>query len=77
MDNDNGRCYELEHSAVKCMRGVLYCYMRQAARVGVIVIKPKFALRFSLDRVCITQGKCILNTVCTSSWAPRFFIGNR
>lgn len=30
IDDDKGRTHELEHSAIKCMRGVLYCYMRQA-----------------------------------------------
>ncbi|XP_064414578.1 phosphorylase b kinase regulatory subunit beta isoform X2 [Latimeria chalumnae] len=33
IDDDQGRTYELEHSAVKCMRGILYCYMRQADKV--------------------------------------------
>ncbi|KAG7236947.1 hypothetical protein INR49_032953 [Caranx melampygus] len=28
-----GRTHELEHSAIKCMRGILYCYMRQADKV--------------------------------------------
>uniref|UniRef100_A0AAV2LSS9 Phosphorylase b kinase regulatory subunit n=1 Tax=Knipowitschia caucasica TaxID=637954 RepID=A0AAV2LSS9_KNICA len=30
IDDDMGRTHELEHSAIKCMRGILYCYMRQA-----------------------------------------------
>nr|XP_002732441.1 PREDICTED: phosphorylase b kinase regulatory subunit beta-like [Saccoglossus kowalevskii] len=33
IDNDLGRTYELEQSAVKCMRGILFCYMRQADKV--------------------------------------------
>uniref|UniRef100_H3C363 Phosphorylase b kinase regulatory subunit n=1 Tax=Tetraodon nigroviridis TaxID=99883 RepID=H3C363_TETNG len=33
IDDDMGRNHELEHSAVKCMRGILYCYMRQADTV--------------------------------------------
>ncbi|XP_045888128.1 phosphorylase b kinase regulatory subunit beta isoform X1 [Micropterus dolomieu] len=33
IDDDMGRTHELEHSAIKCMRGVLYCYMRQADKV--------------------------------------------
>uniref|UniRef100_A0A3Q3K7D3 Phosphorylase b kinase regulatory subunit n=1 Tax=Monopterus albus TaxID=43700 RepID=A0A3Q3K7D3_MONAL len=32
-DDDMGRTHELEHSAIKCMRGILYCYMRQADKV--------------------------------------------
>ncbi|MEE6500617.1 hypothetical protein FKM82_003853 [Ascaphus truei] len=33
IDDDKGRTHELEHSAIKCMRGILYCYMRQADKV--------------------------------------------
>ncbi|XP_071369559.1 phosphorylase b kinase regulatory subunit beta-like, partial [Centroberyx affinis] len=33
IDDDMGRTHELEHSAVKCMRGILYCYMRQSDKV--------------------------------------------
>uniref|UniRef100_A0A8C6WLP7 Phosphorylase b kinase regulatory subunit n=1 Tax=Neogobius melanostomus TaxID=47308 RepID=A0A8C6WLP7_9GOBI len=33
IDDDMGRTHELEHSAIKCMRGILYCYMRQANKV--------------------------------------------
>uniref|UniRef100_A0A8C4Q9C7 Phosphorylase b kinase regulatory subunit n=1 Tax=Eptatretus burgeri TaxID=7764 RepID=A0A8C4Q9C7_EPTBU len=33
LDDDKGRTHELEHSAIKCVRGVLYCYMRQADKV--------------------------------------------
>ncbi|XP_077982243.1 phosphorylase b kinase regulatory subunit beta-like isoform X2 [Glandiceps talaboti] len=33
IDNDLGRTYELEQSAVKCMRGILFCYMKQADKV--------------------------------------------
>ena len=31
--DDRGRTHELEQSAVKCMRGLLFCYMRQADKV--------------------------------------------
>jgi phosphorylase kinase alpha/beta subunit len=33
IDDDKGRTYELEQSAVKCMRGILFCYMRQSHKV--------------------------------------------
>lgn len=33
IDDDGGRGCELEYSAVKCMRGILTCYMRQASKV--------------------------------------------
>ena len=31
--DDKGRTHEMEQSAVKCMRGILFCYMRQAQKV--------------------------------------------
>jgi phosphorylase kinase alpha/beta subunit len=31
--NDSGRVYELEQTAVKCMRGLLFCYMKQADKL--------------------------------------------
>lgn len=40
IDDDMGRTHELEHSAIKCMRGILYCYMRQSDKV-----RPDRALR--------------------------------
>ncbi|XP_019849301.1 PREDICTED: phosphorylase b kinase regulatory subunit beta-like [Amphimedon queenslandica] len=30
---DEGRVFELQQSAVKCMRGILFCYMRQANKL--------------------------------------------
>ena len=38
VDDDKGRNYELEQSAVKCMRGILFCYMRQAAKVKLVMV---------------------------------------
>ena len=35
MDDSQGRAYELQQAAVKCMRGILFCYMRQADKVSV------------------------------------------
>ena len=34
--DDKGRTYELEQSAVKCLRGILYCYMRQAKKASAL-----------------------------------------
>ena len=34
MDDSDGRAYELQQAAVKCMRGILFCYMRQADKVS-------------------------------------------
>lgn len=33
MDDSDGRAYELQQAAVKCMRGILFCFMRQADKV--------------------------------------------
>ncbi|KAJ3028494.1 UNVERIFIED_CONTAM: hypothetical protein HDU68_001562 [Siphonaria sp. JEL0065] len=33
IDDDEGRAYELEHATIKCMRGILFAYMRQAPKV--------------------------------------------
>ncbi|KAG0258761.1 hypothetical protein BG011_003091 [Mortierella polycephala] len=33
VDDDEGRAYELEHSVVKLMRGLLFCMMRQAPKI--------------------------------------------
>ncbi|XP_054916044.1 phosphorylase b kinase regulatory subunit beta isoform X2 [Poeciliopsis prolifica] len=41
IDDDLGRTHELEHSAIKCMRGILYCYMRQADKVEEFKNDPR------------------------------------
>ncbi|XP_064315527.1 phosphorylase b kinase regulatory subunit beta isoform X8 [Phalacrocorax carbo] len=41
IDDDKGKTHELEHSAIKCMRGILYCYMRQADKVQKFKQDPK------------------------------------
>jgi phosphorylase kinase alpha/beta subunit len=33
IDNDEGRAHELGQAAVKCMRGILDCWMKQAKKV--------------------------------------------
>ncbi|XP_014223214.1 probable phosphorylase b kinase regulatory subunit beta isoform X2 [Trichogramma pretiosum] len=33
IDDDRGKSYELGQSAIKCMRGILECWMKQSARV--------------------------------------------
>lgn len=39
IDNDQGRAHELGQSAIKCMRGILICWMKQAKKVRVDVMK--------------------------------------
>jgi phosphorylase kinase alpha/beta subunit len=33
IDDDRGKSYELGQSAVKCMRGILECWIKQAPRI--------------------------------------------
>ena len=33
IDNDQGRAHELGQAAVKCMRGILNCWMKQTKKV--------------------------------------------
>ena len=35
-DDDHGRTHELAQVAVKCMRGILFCWLRQAEKVRII-----------------------------------------
>jgi len=46
IDDDKGRTHELAHSAVKCMRGILACWIRQADKVEKFKLNqnPKNAL---------------------------------
>lgn len=42
--DDKGRTHELEQSAVKCMRGLLFCYMRQAEKVSDCYPRPRHSI---------------------------------
>lgn len=53
IDDDMGRTHELEHSAIKCMRGILYCYMRQADKVR---LKPSSSCRAACLRLLAVLG---------------------
>lgn len=39
IDDDRGKSYELGQAAVKCMRGILECWIRQAARIELFKMK--------------------------------------
>lgn len=39
IDDDRGKSYELGQSAVKCMRGILECWVRQSARIELFKMK--------------------------------------
>ena len=57
IDNDQGRAHELGQAAVKCMRGILNCWMRQAqkvetseARMSTRVTRPRVSLGGGVQR---------------------------
>ena len=39
IDNDQGRAHELGQSAIKCMRGILLCWMKQAKKVLIYAMR--------------------------------------
>jgi phosphorylase kinase alpha/beta subunit len=49
IDNDQGRTNELGQSAVKCMRGILFCWMKQSSKV------EKFKLNQSPENALHTK----------------------
>lgn len=46
IDDDRGKSYELGQSAIKCMRGILECWMKQSSRVELF--KRNQSNRFAL-----------------------------
>lgn len=46
IDDDRGKSYELGQSAIKCMRGILECWMKQSSRVELF--KKNQSNRFAL-----------------------------
>lgn len=60
IDDDRGRTHELSQSAIKCMRGILLCWIRQADRVEKFKISqtPANALHSVFH---IVTGESILN----------------
>lgn len=53
IDDNEGRAYELEHSTVKCMRGLLFSMMRQADKVESF--KNSQSLEHSLHAKYVSQ----------------------
>lgn len=53
IDDDRGKSYELGQSAVKCMRGILECWVKQSSRIELFKRNQcnRFALhcKFHLD----------------------------
>lgn len=51
VDNDQGRAHDLGQSVVKCMRGILFAWMRQSERVESFKANqcPKHALHLKFD----------------------------
>ncbi|KAK6186118.1 hypothetical protein SNE40_008216 [Patella caerulea] len=53
IDDDNGRTHELGQIAVKCMRGILFCWIRQSEKVEKFKRHqlPQFALHSTFDMI--------------------------
>ncbi|XP_064639915.1 phosphorylase b kinase regulatory subunit beta-like isoform X2 [Lineus longissimus] len=53
IDYDKGRTHELGQTAVKCMRGILHCWMKQADKVEKFKVtqSPKNALHSKFDMI--------------------------
>ncbi|KAL8575938.1 hypothetical protein ACOMHN_027336 [Nucella lapillus] len=51
VDDDRGRAHELGQASVKCMRGILFCWLRQADRVELFKQSAKTALHSVFDMV--------------------------
>lgn len=61
IDDDRGKAYELGQSCVKCMRGILTCWMRQTERVENFKKgqQPKYALH---SKFHLMTGEEVLST---------------
>ncbi|ESP02603.1 hypothetical protein LOTGIDRAFT_224755 [Lottia gigantea] len=53
IDDDNGRAHELGQIAVKCMRGILFCWIRQADKAEKFKRHqlPQYALHSTFDMI--------------------------
>ncbi|WAR11576.1 KPBB-like protein [Mya arenaria] len=65
IDNDGGRTHELAQIAVKCMRGILYCWLRQADKIDIVALYILFLVQmttsglqiiFTTDEVSFVQN---------------------
>ncbi|KAI9578689.1 hypothetical protein GQX74_009263 [Glossina fuscipes] len=59
-DDDRGKSYELGQSTVKCMRGILQCWIKQACRVEFF--KQRQSNQYGLHTQMITSGLQIIYT---------------
>ena len=63
---DLGRTYELEMSAVKCMRGLLHCFLRQVEKV---IINPllilTYCLHYSMTTSALSFSSSLLRLSCS------------
>ena len=63
---DLGRTYELEMSAVKCMRGLLHCFLRQVEKV---IINPLLiltcCLHYSMTTSALSFSFSLLRLSCS------------
>ncbi|XP_037781259.1 probable phosphorylase b kinase regulatory subunit beta isoform X1 [Penaeus monodon] len=61
IDDDRGKAYELGQSCVKCMRGILMCWMRQSEKVEMFKQgqQPKYALHAKFN---LLTGEEVIST---------------
>lgn len=59
IDDDRGKSYELGQSAVKCMRGILECWIKQAARVEAFKTRQSAAHALHV-KFHLTTGEPVL-----------------
>lgn len=60
IDDDRGKSYELGQSTVKCMRGILECWVKQAARVEAFKTRQSAAHALHV-KFHITTGEPVLS----------------
>ena len=68
MDDSKGRAYELQQAAVKCMRGILFCYMRQADKARLISNEQLFIVShysLSYQNYCACPILSCQSLICT------------
>ena len=71
IDNDQGRAHELGQAAVKCMRGILNCWMKQAKKVEDSIVvafaRRNAFLGRSIQKWTVTQG-CLALEIQRVRW---------
>ncbi|CAF1503066.1 unnamed protein product [Rotaria magnacalcarata] len=62
IDNDQGRAHELGQAAVKCMRGILNCWMKQAKKLKYLKVNNHQWMPY-IQNSMFSMFNCALNTI--------------